>query len=140
MDFKTFSNNSDCNKSTKNTYQNEKDVYDAVDKLKGKSEGELLSDLMGEAARLKREGKFNPSELEAVYDTAKGMMNSITKSTEIIIIILKTRFKTQLITLKIIWELAIPQMTTIMFLANQGMALQPKVKQLRFQSAEMVII
>lgn len=75
MDFKTFSNNSDCNKSTKNTYQNEKNVYDAVDKLKGKSEGELLSDLMGEAARLKREGKFNPSELEAVYDTAKGMMN-----------------------------------------------------------------
>lgn len=75
MDFKTFSNNSDCKKNGANTYKSERDVYDAVDKLKGKSEGELLGDLMGEAARLKREGKFDPAELEAVYETAKGMMS-----------------------------------------------------------------
>ena len=49
---------------------------------------------------------------------------------------LKARFKTQLITFKIIWELTIPQVTTIVRLANQTMALQPKVKKLRFQLVE----
>ncbi|MGN0796370.1 MAG: hypothetical protein ACI4MT_05415 [Christensenellales bacterium] len=47
------------------------EIKNKIDGLKGKSEKDLMNAMLGEASRLKGEGKFNANELEEAFQKAK---------------------------------------------------------------------
>lgn len=50
------------------------EIQQKINGLKGKSEKELMNAMLGEASRLKGEGKFNANELEEAFVKAKDFL------------------------------------------------------------------
>ena len=50
------------------------EIQQKINGLKGKSEKELMNAMLGEASRLKKEGKFDANELEEAFFKAKDFL------------------------------------------------------------------
>lgn len=80
MDFKSFAKGKGKAKSSNNNGNKSNDdlrkiVEDTVNSRKGKSQEELMSEIIDNAAKQRKEGKLNDADLDNFYNSVAPMLN-----------------------------------------------------------------
>ncbi|NLZ25429.1 MAG: hypothetical protein GX891_03110 [Clostridiales bacterium] len=80
MDFRSFSQNREkataAGANCKSEEEAKRTMEEKLKQYSGKSESELMSELMRTANKMKAEGKFDAAELENLYQRASGLLTS----------------------------------------------------------------